>query len=89
MGTGLWKEVMIAGALAHEIGFTRSILARQGQAADLVVEWDPGRETEDAGHRVRGEVSLVAEAEERVPLAAGGVARVVPGFLAPTYQGLH
>jgi hypothetical protein len=75
--------------LAHKIGFTRSILARRAQAADLVVEWDPGRKAEDAGRRVLGEVSLVAEAEERVPLAAGGVARVVPGFLAPTYQGLH
>jgi hypothetical protein len=65
----------------HET-FTRSILAHRGRAADLAVDWDPGRAAEVAGRRVRGTVFLVAAVVELVLLAAEGAARVAPAVLA-------
>jgi len=85
----LTLEKRFARPLTTRVGVIRSILARRVRAEDLAEEWDLGREAEDAGHWVQGVVSLVPAAEGLVPLAVGGVARVAPGFLAPTYQGLH
>src|ERR1700693_3818550 len=69
--------------------FTRSILARRGRAADLAVNWDPGRAAEVAGRRVRGAVFLVAAVVAPVLLAAEGVARVAPAVLAQACLGLQ
>jgi hypothetical protein len=67
----------------------RSILAHRGRAADLAVDWEPGRAAEVAGRRVRGAVFLVAAVVELVLLAAEGAARVAPAVLAQACLGLQ